>query len=99
MRRSGRAIPPSLRLRDVICNAAARGALRFHRHLRVPAESVIALAFREMSSERVGLEDQSWWETSARGALQALPVRVHAERRGPVVYALIAPLAIPAAVR
>jgi hypothetical protein len=99
MRHSGRAIPPSLRLRDVVCNATARGLIRLHRHLRVPAESVVSQVFHEMSSERVGLEDQSWWETSASGALEPLPVRVHAERRGPVVYALVAPLAIRAAVR
>ena len=86
---SGVVALPCLRVSDVVCNSGARGRLRLHRHLRVPAHSVISHAFAAPFEERSALEDQSWWETSARGALAAVPLRVHAARRGPVVYALV----------
>ncbi len=59
-------------------------------NMRVPQRSVLYKAFESATeTDLTAQEDQSWWEDSSTGALPALPIRVHAARRGPYVYAFI----------
>lgn len=87
-------VTPQLRVTACIRNAAADASgIRIWRHMRVPAESVLAQAFSEpavFEEVWVAEEDQSWWATSDKGALSPLPLQVEAMRRGRFVYGLIA---------
>jgi hypothetical protein len=84
-------IVPKLRLVDVVTNdAARRGGMRLHEHLRVPADSVLFQVHEgKLVGEYEAREDQSLWETSADGPLPHASLHVAATRRGGVVYGLI----------
>lgn len=81
-----------LRAVRVVQNSSADSAgLTIRPNMRVPAASVLYQAFESPSEADFSAdEDQSWWETSATGALPELAVHVHAARRGQYVYAFIA---------
>ena len=80
-------------LRVVTCisnTAAGRRTFGLHPNIRVPDGCVLSHAHStpadlELSAD----EDQGWWETSQRGPLSPLPLRVCAARRGRFVYGLI----------
>jgi hypothetical protein len=80
-----------LRVTTVAANQLAAGSdLAIRRNMRVPERSVLARAYSQgFDGDFVADEDQSWWETSAAGALPALRVNVQAARRGRFVYGLI----------
>lgn len=60
------------------------------RNMRVPRESVLWKALEGAAdADLVAEEDQSWWETSSKGHLAPLPIRVQATRQGRFVYGLI----------
>jgi hypothetical protein len=86
-------IVPKLRLVDVILNDGARTCrVRLHEHIRVPMKSVISRIYQEfIITERDGIEDQAWWETTADGPLPSMTLRVTAVRKGESVYGLIQP--------
>lgn len=83
-----------LRLLKAIRNdRAANSALGIRQNMRVPGDSVLAQAFAsDVDAEYDAMEEQGWWETSASGALESLPLRVQAIRRGRYVYGLISML-------
>ena len=87
--------PPKPDLRAVTAapnEAAKRGGLVIHPHIRVPARSMISQAFDETDDvELRARENQAWWENSTRGRLPELPLDVQATRRGSFVYGLIRP--------
>ena len=84
---------PTAKLRVVSVvpsSLVSASALAIHRNMRVPDGSVLALAHASVvDTDLVADEDQSWWETSQRGPLPSLPIRVHAVRRGRFVYGLV----------
>lgn len=82
---------PPLRLVDFWVNDATEAsALELHQHIRVPRRSVLHEVHRSLVSQtRARVEDQSWWESSTRGAYPPLAIRVEATRRGGWVYGLI----------
>jgi hypothetical protein len=80
---------PQLRVSALVSNRhVSASGLAIHPNIRVPARSVLAEAF-DSDVTLSALEDQGWWETSARGALGKLPIHVEAIRRGRFVYGLI----------
>lgn len=102
VRRSGQqnfdfAPAPTAKLRavKVVPNAFTDGAgFAIRQNMRVPLTSVLYRAFESPTEiDLTATEDQGWWEDSATGALPALPVQVHAARRGRYVYAFITTVA------
>jgi hypothetical protein len=87
-----RQVPEKLRVTTVVPNELALGgSLAIRRNMRVPTDSVLAAAYASMVDvELEADEDQSTWETSRSGALEALPIKVQAVRRGRFVYGLVA---------
>ena len=81
-----------LRVVTVVQGSLLTGsALAIRRNMRVPERSVLTQAYEsEVDITLTADEDQSWWEASERGRLDALSLRVHAIRRGRFVYGLIA---------
>lgn len=89
---SGDDLPsPPLRVISVVPSASAREAgLGIFPNIRVPERSVLSRAYRSVVDIDLSAnEDQSWWETSSDGPLEARPLRVHAIRRGRFVYGLL----------
>jgi hypothetical protein len=86
-------VPPTPQPRLTACipnHAADRAGLRIWRHMRVPAGSALSqVLLTEGGRTLVAAEDQSWWETSDKGPLPSLPLRVEAIRLGRFVYGLI----------
>ena len=81
---------PKLRLQDVIANVRGQELFKLRQNMRVPHQSIITAAHESMIDVTLsGREDQSMWETSGKGALPHLPLRVDAARRGRYVYGLI----------
>lgn len=82
---------PQLRVSTLVPNRHVPSSdLAIHPNIRVPQRSVLAKAFDSTSDVTISaMEDQGWWETSARGALPAMPIHVEAIRRGRYVYGLI----------
>ena len=80
-----------LRVTSVVPNAAAeRSRLAIRPNMRIPGTSVLSAIYNEAGdADGQASEDQSWWETTAKGRLGALPINVHAARRGRFVYGLI----------
>ena len=82
---------PKLRVPTVVPNELAIAAqIGIRPNMRVPQNSVLALAHE--SSDDIVLnadEDQCWWESSKGGYLPSLPIHVHAVKRGAFVYGLI----------
>lgn len=80
-----------LRVTTVVPNESVKDSdLAIRRNMRVPERSVLARVHASEVDVTAGAdEDQSWWSTSATGALPALPLRVEAIRRGRFVYGLI----------
>jgi hypothetical protein len=82
---------PALRAVIAIVNDAARDAgIRFHRHWRVPACSVIARVFAE-GGHATATEDLSLWTTSSGSRLEPCPVVVEARKGWDSVQALLVP--------
>jgi hypothetical protein len=86
-----RTFEPKLRVTAVVRNAAAdHSRLAIRPNMRVPTGSILSTIFEEVGdADGQASENQSWWETSAQGPLDALPITVHAARRGSFVYGLI----------
>lgn len=84
-------ITPKLRVTSMIPNEAAeKSRLAIRMNMRVPVASVInAVHNHPGDTDSTAQEDQGWWETTAKGRLADLPLRVHAARRGRFVYALV----------
>lgn len=82
---------PPLRLVDFWTNDATEGSpLQLHQHMRVPERSVLHQLHDSAHPQTLSrVEDQNWWETSAKGPYPPLPIRVEATRRGQWVYGLI----------
>ena len=59
-------------------------------NMRVPQRSALMTAFESpVDIHLVAEEDQEWWETRATGNLGALPLQVHALKRGSYVYGIV----------
>lgn len=59
-------------------------------NMRVPQRSALMTAFESpVDIHLVAEEDQEWWETRATGNLGALPLHVHALKRGSYVYGIV----------
>jgi hypothetical protein len=82
----------ALRAVQVTVNEAATAAgLSIPPNMRVPEMSVIYRLFSETGHVGEADEDLSWWTSSGRGCLAALPIHVAARRRGDHIQALVAP--------
>lgn len=69
---------------------AAEAGFEIRRNMRVPHGSVLWKVLNgPTDANLIAQEDQSWWETSSRGHLSPLPIRVQAVRQGRYVYGLI----------
>lgn len=84
-------VPPSLRIQSAIWSSRARReGIAIAQNLRVPPTSVLArVEAAQCGDELWADEDQQWWETSARGSLGSLPLKVAAAWRGAVTYAVV----------
>ena len=79
-----------LRIESVIVNEAGEHVgMALFQNMRVPEASIIARVFNgEPAGE--AHEDLSWWESTGKGSLQPLPIRVIARRPASgIVEALI----------
>src|SRR5262249_6476420 len=84
---------PCLRVLNAMPNPAARNAsLQVHRHMRVPASSIIAKLFAADSSLFESSENLASWTTSDGSALVDLDVTIQARKAQDRVVAIITPL-------
>jgi hypothetical protein len=84
---------PSLVLRAVyvtVNDAAKEQGINFHKHWRVPKESVLTRVF-ETGGYAESFEDLSWWRTSGGSQLAACPVMVKAKKNWNAVVAILIP--------
>ncbi len=66
------------------------GLFAIKENMRIPPRSVLTTAFESPADiDLAAEENQGWWETRATGSLAALPLQVHAVRRGGYVYGLV----------